>query len=72
MARPQVGDRGDGFLLWRVAANKLKKQSRTADKGGPPAWGLGGGLTTPNVKMYICCEVYTLCKSQSSGDIAVT
>ena len=27
--------------IWRVAANKLNKQSRTADKGGPPAWGLG-------------------------------
>jgi hypothetical protein len=33
--------------IWRVAANKLNKQSRTADKDGPPAWGLGEVLTTP-------------------------
>ena len=33
--------------IWRVAANKLNKQSRTADKEGPPAWGLGEALTTP-------------------------
>jgi len=31
---------------WRVSANILNKQSRTADKGGPPAWGLGEVLTT--------------------------
>jgi hypothetical protein len=34
--------------IWRVAANVLKKQSRTADKGGPPDWGLGERLTTPH------------------------
>jgi hypothetical protein len=33
--------------IWRVAANKLNKQSRTADEGGPAAWGLGEVLTTP-------------------------
>jgi hypothetical protein len=33
--------------IWRAAANILNKQSRTADKGGPPAWGLGEVLTTP-------------------------
>jgi len=33
--------------IWRVAANKLNKQPRTADKGGPPAWGLDEVLTTP-------------------------
>jgi hypothetical protein len=32
MARPQVAD-GDGLQIWRVAANILNKQSRTADKG---------------------------------------
>jgi hypothetical protein len=32
--------------------NILNKQSRIADGGGggPPAWGLGGGLTTPHRK----------------------
>jgi hypothetical protein len=33
MARPQVADRGDGLQIWRVAANILNKQSRTADSG---------------------------------------
>jgi hypothetical protein len=30
MARPQVADRGDGLQIWRVVANALYKQSRTA------------------------------------------
>jgi hypothetical protein len=33
MARPQVADEGDGLQIWRVAANILNKQLRTADKG---------------------------------------
>jgi hypothetical protein len=33
MARPRVTDRGDGLQIWRVAANILNKQSRTADSG---------------------------------------
>jgi hypothetical protein len=32
MARPQVADGGDGRQIWRVAANILNKQSRTADR----------------------------------------
>jgi hypothetical protein len=59
MARPQVADRKDGLKIWRVAANILNKQSRTADRGGPPVSGLSWGLTTPTVKNYICCEVFT-------------
>jgi hypothetical protein len=50
MARPQVADRGDALQFWRAAANILNKQSRRVDKGGPPAWGLGVGLTTPHRK----------------------
>jgi hypothetical protein len=46
MARPQVADGGESLQIWRVAANILNNQSRTADKGCPPAWGLGRGLTT--------------------------
>jgi hypothetical protein len=57
MARPQVADEGDGLQIWRVAANILNKQWRTADRGGPPAWGLGGGLTTPH-KNFNCYEIY--------------
>jgi hypothetical protein len=45
-ARPQVADGKDGLQIWRVAANTLNKQSRTADKGGTSAWGLGVGLST--------------------------
>ena len=29
--------------IWRVAANKLNKQSRTADKGWSSSWGVGQG-----------------------------
>jgi hypothetical protein len=32
--RPQVADVGEGLQIWRLAANILNKQSRTADKGG--------------------------------------
>jgi hypothetical protein len=50
MARPQVADGGDALQFWREAVNILNKQSRTPDMGGPPAWGLGVGLTTPHRK----------------------
>jgi hypothetical protein len=56
MARPQVADGGDTFQVWRVAANILNKQSRTADGGGPLAWGLGVGLTTHRKKLA-CYEI---------------
>jgi hypothetical protein len=32
-ARPQVADGGDGLQIWRVAANILNEQSRTAENG---------------------------------------
>jgi hypothetical protein len=35
-----------GHQIWRVTANVLNNQSRTVDKGGPPDWGMGVGLTT--------------------------
>jgi hypothetical protein len=43
MARPRVADRGDGFQIWRVAANILNKQSRTADSGWSSSLGVGRG-----------------------------
>jgi hypothetical protein len=55
----QVADRGDGLQIWTVAANILNKQSRTADRGWPSSVELGGGLTTPTVKNYTSCEVFT-------------
>jgi hypothetical protein len=36
MARSRVADTGDGLQVWRVAANVLNKQSRTADRGVAP------------------------------------
>jgi len=30
---PRIADGGDNLQIWRVAANILNKQSRTADKG---------------------------------------
>jgi hypothetical protein len=42
MARPQVADGGDGFQIWRVAANILN-QSRTTDKGYSSSLELGCG-----------------------------
>jgi hypothetical protein len=41
MARPQVADGGNGLQIWRVAANILNKQSRTADKGWSSILGVG-------------------------------
>jgi hypothetical protein len=32
-ARPHVADGGDGLQMWKIAANILNKQSRTADNG---------------------------------------
>jgi hypothetical protein len=50
MARPRVADGGEGLQVWRVAANILNKQSRTADKGWSSSLGIGRGLTTPHRK----------------------
>jgi hypothetical protein len=43
MERPLVADGGVGRQIWRVATNILNTQSRTDDKGGFPARGLGVG-----------------------------
>jgi hypothetical protein len=40
MARPQVADGGVGFQIWRLAANILNKQSRTADRGWSSSLGV--------------------------------
>jgi hypothetical protein len=47
MARPRVADRGDGLQIWRVTANILNKQSRTADSGWPSSLGVGRGANNP-------------------------
>jgi hypothetical protein len=38
MARPRVADRGDGLQIWRVVANILNKQLRTAGRGRPSSY----------------------------------
>jgi hypothetical protein len=43
MAHPQVADAGDALHLWRVAANILNKQSRTADKEWSSSLRVGRG-----------------------------
>jgi hypothetical protein len=43
MARPQVADGGGGLQIWRVAANILNKQSRTAVKGWSSSLRAGRG-----------------------------
>jgi hypothetical protein len=47
MARPQVADGGDGLQIWRVSANILNKQSRTADRGWSTSLGVGRGANNP-------------------------
>jgi hypothetical protein len=56
MARPQVADGGEGLQIWRVAANIYWIISRgQPTRGGRPAWGLGGVLTTPHRKKKETC-----------------
>jgi len=42
----------------RVAANKLNKQSRTADEGWSSSWGVGRGANNLPVK-HLCYETFT-------------
>jgi hypothetical protein len=48
MARPRVADRGYGLQIWRVAANILNKQSRTADSGWTSSLGVRRGANNPS------------------------
>jgi hypothetical protein len=60
MARPQVADGDEGLQIWRVAANILNKQSRTADRGWPSSLGVGHRANNPpTVKSLICYETGT-------------
>jgi hypothetical protein len=43
LACPQVGDGGGALQFWRVAANILNKQLRTADKGWSSSLGVERG-----------------------------
>jgi hypothetical protein len=46
-ARPPVADGGDWLQIWKVAANVLNKQSRTADKRWHSILGTGRGAKIP-------------------------
>jgi hypothetical protein len=48
MAHLRVTDGGDGFQLWRVAANILNKQSWAANKGWSSSLGVGRGANKPS------------------------
>jgi hypothetical protein len=61
MARPQVVDGGDGLQIWRVAANVLNKQSRTADRGWSSSL---GGLKPPTIKPLICYATFQRASDQ--------
>jgi hypothetical protein len=56
---PQYGastgcERRGNLQQCKVAANIFNKHLRTNDKGGPPSWGFGVGLTTPQHKKQAC------------------
>jgi hypothetical protein len=63
MARPQVANGEKGLQIWRVAANILNKQSRTADREWYSSLGLGVWLTTHRKKV-MCYEMF-----QSASDL---
>jgi hypothetical protein len=50
MVCPQAADGGDGLQIWRVAANILNKQSRTADMGWSSSLQVGQGANNPHHK----------------------
>jgi hypothetical protein len=54
-----TADRGDGLQIWRIAANILNKQSRTADSGWSSILGVGRGLTTPHRRTIFVTKYYT-------------
>jgi hypothetical protein len=59
MEHTQVVDGGDGLQIWRVAANILNKQLRTAYMGRPSSLGVGQGLTTPTIKEQLVMKCST-------------
>jgi hypothetical protein len=50
MAHAQFEDEGEGLQIWRVAANMLNKQLRTADMGWSSSLGVWRGLTAHRKK----------------------
>ena len=65
MARPQVAD-GETAPIWRVAANKLNKQSRTADKGWSSSFAVGRGANNSSPSKILLRNTHG--RDVSSGD----
>jgi hypothetical protein len=59
MAWPQVAGTGDGLQIWKVAANTLNKQSRTADRGWPSSMEVGGTNKPHHKSLYMLQIIYT-------------
>jgi hypothetical protein len=57
MARPRVADRGHGLQIWRVAANILNKQSRTADSELSSSLEVGRGANNNLYLSYACTSL---------------
>jgi hypothetical protein len=58
MARPHVADGGDGLQIWRIAANILNIQYRTADKGWPSNLVVGRGANNTLQKNELVTEIH--------------
>jgi hypothetical protein len=64
MARLQVADGGDGLQIRTVAANKLNKQSRTADKGWSSSMGVGRGTNNLlTIKKFIFAKCFKVSRT---------
>jgi hypothetical protein len=59
MAHPQDADGRNGLQIWRVAANILNKQSRTADKGWSSSLGVGRGANNSSPQIIILLRKFT-------------
>ena len=55
-------------LIWRVAANKLNKQSRTADEGWSSSLGVGRGANNASPPRETPCYEIPTRRDASSGD----
>jgi hypothetical protein len=54
---PQIGDGGDNFQIWTMAANILNKQSQRADKEWSSSLGVGQGANMiPPHKKWVNAE----------------
>jgi hypothetical protein len=57
MVRPRIADGGDDLHMWRVAANILNKQWRTASKGCCSGLWVGQGSKAPHRMNSTCYDM---------------